>query len=91
MVTTSGSRIAYSTVTAEMGHLQPTDLEKGQISEGVFGKTFRLYMEGEADVKEGDRLKDPEGVLYTVVSGGVSRRNFGSFDYKIIVLEVTKS
>ena len=91
MVTTTGNRIAYVTVTADMGHIQPMDLEKGQISDGVFGKTFRLYMEGETDIQEGDRLKDNNGNFYTVVSGGVSRRNFGSFDFKVVVLELTKN
>jgi len=91
MVTTTGNRIAYTTVTADMGHIQPMDMEKGQISDGVFGKTFRLYMEGEVDVQEGDRLKDTYGTLYTVVTGGVSRRNFGSFDYKVIIMENCKN
>ena len=90
MVATTGNRIAYATVTADMGHIQPMDLEKGQILDGVFGKTFRLYMDGEVDISEGDRLRDPDNNYYTVVTGGVSRRSFGSFDYKIVVLEMTK-
>jgi len=91
MVATTGNRIAYATVTADMGHIQPMDLEKGQISDGIFGKTFRLYIDGETDIQEGDRLRDVSNNLYTVVTGGVSRRNFGSFDYKIVVMEATKS
>ena len=90
MITTSGNKIAYSTVTADMGHIQPMDLEKGQISEGVFGRTFRLYIEGEVDIQEGDRLRDIDNNFYTVVTGGVSRRNFGSFDYKIVIMEMTR-
>ena len=91
MVTTIGNRIAYATVTSDMGHIQPMNLEKEQLREGVFGKTFRLYMDGETDVKEGDRLKDPSNNFYTVVTGGVSRRNFGSFDYLIVIMELTKN
>ncbi len=91
MVTTSGNKIAYTTVTSDLGHIQPMELDKTQIIEGVFGKTFRLYMEGEVDIREGDRLKDDVGNFYTVVSGGVTRRNFGSFDYKIVVMELTRN
>ena len=90
MVTTSGNKMAFTTVTGEMGHIQPMDRNSGEIADGVFGKSFRLYMDGDIDIQEGDRLKDSDGNFYTVVSDGVSRRTFGSFDYLICILEKTK-
>ena len=74
-----------------MGHLQPVDKSKAELTPGVYGKTFRLYMDGTADIQEGDRLKDEStGTFYTIVSGGISRRNFGSFDFLHVVIEQTK-
>lgn len=83
-------KMVYSTVTAEMAHIQPMDNFKSELREGVFSKTFRLYMDGDIDIREGDRLKDDDGNFYTVKQDGVSRRTFGSFDYLIVILEKTK-
>jgi len=90
LVTESGDKMVFSTVTTEMGHIQPMADTKTEIVEGVFGKTFRLYMEGDVDIQEGDLLRDPNGNYYKVKPDGVSRRTFGSFDYLIVVVEKTK-
>jgi hypothetical protein len=90
MATVSGDRLAFSTVTAEMMHIQPMSDSKSQLTEGVFGKVFRIYTDGNVDVQDGDRLKDEDGNYYTVRNDGVSRRTFGSFDYLIIAVEKTK-
>jgi hypothetical protein len=90
MATISGHKLAYTTVTAEYGHIQPMSNYKSELREGVFSKTYRLYMDGDIDIHEGDRLKDSDGNFYTVKNDGVSRRCFGSFDYLIVVIEKTR-
>ena len=89
MVTESGDKLIYTTVTVEMGHIQPMSDMKSEVAEGVYGKTFRLYMDGDIDIQEGDRLRDTDNNYYAVKPDGVSRRTFGSFDYLIVVLEKT--
>ena len=88
--TVSGNKQAYSTVTSVSGHIQPITGEKAALYDGVFGKTFKIYVDGETDIKEGDKLKDENGYYYTVKSGAVSRRTFGSFDFREIIIERNK-
>jgi hypothetical protein len=90
MVSTTGHKMVYVTVTAEMSHIQPMSNFKSELREGVFSKTYRLYVDGDVDIREGDRLKDEDGNFYTVKNDGVSRRTFGSFDYCIIIIEKSK-
>ena len=91
MITESGDKLMFSTVTSEMGHIQPMDRSGSEISEGVFGKAFRVYMDGDVDIQEGDRLRDSDSNYYTVITDGVSRRTFGSIDYLIVILAKTKA
>lgn len=86
-VTTTGDKMAYVTVTAEMMNIQPVGDSSSEIREGTFGKTFRVYCDGGADIQEGDRLRDENGKEYTVMPDGVSRRTMGSIDYIIAVIQ----
>jgi len=90
LVTESGDKLMFTTVTTEMGHIQPMSDSNREMGDGVFGKTFRLYMDGGVDISEGDLLRDTDNNYYTVRSDGVSRRTFGSLDYLIIVMEKTR-
>jgi hypothetical protein len=90
LATISGDKLAFSTVTSEMFHIQPMANYKTQVEGGVFAKTYRFYTSGDIDIQAGDRLKDNDGNYYTVKSDGVSRRSFGSIDYLIIICEKTK-
>lgn len=87
--TGSGDKIAMSTVTTEMSHIQPINDSKNELSEGVFGRRFRAYFDTGVDVKAGDRLRDDSSNYYTVVSGGVITRSFGSINYKLVIMEKT--
>lgn len=89
MTAVSGSKLAYVTVTAVMAQLQPLSLEKTQSMGGVFGKAFRIWVDPDIAIQEGDLLKDPDGVTYKVKKGGVTARAFGSIDYKEITIEQT--
>ncbi len=88
--TVSGNKQAYSTITSVSGHIQPLQGNKLEIMDGVFGKTFKIYVDGESEIKEGDKLRDENENYYTVKSDGVSRRTFGSFDFREIIIEKTK-
>lgn len=87
MVSSSGINLVFSTVTAKMGHIQPVGQNANELDVGVFGKTFRLYMDGDAGVQEGDRLRDEDNNVYRIKPDGVSRRTFGSMDFLVVLLE----
>jgi len=89
MVEVSTDRYAFTTTTAVYAHIQPATNTKRALEEGIFGKQFRVYIDGASEVSEGDRLQDAEGTYYTVVSAGVSHRNFGSIDFKLVIVEKT--
>lgn len=86
-ITDSNDRLIYATVTAQMMNIQPSGNSANQIAEGTFGKAFRLYCDGAVDVQPGDRLRDDDGVYYTVISDGVTRRTMGSMDYTILSVQ----
>ncbi len=83
-------KIAFATVTSAMAHIQPSRNAKSSLTEGVHGKLHRLWVDGCADLQDGDRVRDEDNNYYTVADGGVSRRTFGSFDYKEVWLELTE-
>lgn len=90
LVETTPNKLVMSTVTADFAHIQPDTNYKSQLTDGVFGKRFRAYVDGATDIQEGDRIRDQDGITYNVISDGVSRRLYGSFDHKEIILEKTK-
>lgn len=90
-VATSGDKLAFVTVTAEMMNIQPVSDSSTEIREGTFGKQFRIYCDGGADLQPGDRLRNNDnGETYTVMSDGVSRRTMGSMDFIIAVVQKTE-
>lgn len=87
MTAVSGSRMAFATVTAVSGNLQPLGQSDSGLDIGVYGRTFQFFCDGAIDIKEGDRLKDETGAFYRVRSGGVVRRSEGSMDYLKVICE----
>ena len=86
----SGDKLAFTTTTSVMAHIQPSASSSNEISEGVFGKSFRIYTDGGIDLQPGDRLRDTDGNYYTVTSDGVSRRTMGSIDFIVASIQKTK-
>ncbi len=85
--TTSGYKKIYATVTAGLGHIQPVSPEKTNLLEGVMGKTYMIYTDGDVDIEEGDKLRDVNtGNVYQVKNGGVTRRTVGIVDYNQVVI-----
>jgi len=75
-----------TTVTSAFMHIQPTSEKDLALFEGITGKSYVFYCDGTIDVEEGDKLRNGT-TYYKVVSNGVSRRDYGSFDHKRIVVE----
>lgn len=80
-------KLLASTVTSAFMHIQPLNDKELALVEGIYGKTFVMYCDGTVDVQEGDKLRNGTD-YYKVVSGGVSRRDFGTFDHKKIIVEM---
>jgi len=85
-VSGTADRLALSTVTAAYGHLQPVAREKIQLVEGIPGKTYYIFVDGDIDIKENDQLKDEDGNIYTVKRGGVTKWMHGAMDYQEILI-----
>lgn len=89
--TTSGYKMAMTTVTATLANIQPGANYASELTAGVFGKAFRIFVEGGIDIQPGDRLRDEgTGDFYTVQSDGVTRRTMGSIDYTVVSVQKTK-
>ena len=85
-----GDKMAFSTVTSVMVHIQPTMDSKRGIVEGVFGKQFKIYTDVGRNIQQGDRIRDASNNKYTVVADGETERSFGSISYKLLLVEKTK-
>src|SRR3990167_2316334 len=85
-VSGGGNKLEMSTVTACLVHLQPVAAEKVLLVQGVPGKTYRIFAEGDIDIQEGDQLKDEDQNIYTVKKGGVTKWQHGAMDYQEVII-----
>ena len=85
-----GDKMAFSTVTSAMAHIQPLNDSKRGLTEGVYGKQFKIYMDVGRNIQQGDRLRDINCHEYTVMSDGETERSFGSISYTILLVEKTR-
>jgi len=89
-VVVSGYKSAMSTVTGAFVHLQRLSDEKTQIADGVFGKTFIIYLDPNVSLYEGDKIRDNDtSEIYLVKKGGITQWSFGSIDYQQAIIEKT--
>lgn len=91
MTVVTGSRQAYSTVTAVFGTLQPLSQENAALADGVYGRTFQFFTDDNFDIQEGDLLTDESGDRYRVKAGAVVRRSFNAIDYLKVICERIKN
>jgi hypothetical protein len=63
----TGNKQAYGAPTTIKGFLQALDTEDALQADGIFVLSYKLYVEENTDVKEGDRVT-VEGVVYNVKS-----------------------
>jgi hypothetical protein len=81
--------LILATVTVALGHLQPVAPEKVALLGGVFGKTYRIFVEHDIDILEGDQLKDEANNIYTVTKGGITKWQHGAMDYQEVIIQRT--
>ena len=87
-VTVSGHKTAFATTTGFIGNLQALSPERVQLFDGVVGKTFMIYTDGNLDIQEGDKLRNTESSqMYKVANGGVTRKTMGSMDFLQVVIQ----
>lgn len=73
-----GNKTHYATLTCSLqATRQPLADEKIEMFGGSYGKMFVIFLDVDRNIKEGDRIRDYEGNIYEVVSGGVENRNDG--------------
>jgi hypothetical protein len=88
---TVNNTMILSTVTSSMKcEIQPLSDEKANIESEVYGKTYVVYTDGRVSLYPGDTLRDRQGNKFTVKSGGVSIRQFGSIGYTKCIVELTQ-
>ena len=87
LATTSGNKMAYITTTAFHAQIQPLSLEKARLVDGVYGQAFKFYVDHDADVSDGDHLRDEDNNTYKVKKGGITTRSMGSIEYKELICE----
>lgn len=73
-----GNRQGYSTLTTTMeATIQPLSEAKTAMAGGSFGKMFAIYLDVDKNIIAGDKIKDMDGNVYKVISGGIENRNDG--------------
>lgn len=77
---------ATATTTLEC-EIQQVDAEKAVNIGGAVGKTFILFADADANLEDGDKLKDENGQIYQVKAGGVSIKTLGSIDHMEVLVE----
>jgi hypothetical protein len=85
----SGNRSSYTTLTTSIQSTkQPLGEEKSSFYGGSYGKMYKIFMDVDENVREGDQLRDKDGNIYQVVSGGLEKRTDGFMaDYLGIVVK----
>lgn len=75
---TTGNHQRYTTWTTTIETaIQPLGDEKVANSGGSSSKMYKIFVDVDTNIKDGDRLRDSEGNWYQVVAGGVENRNDG--------------
>lgn len=74
----SGDRTKFTTLTTSIeSTVQPLSDSKGGSGYGSHEKMFRIYMDAGETVNEGDQIRDKDGNIYQIVSGGINKRTDG--------------
>lgn len=64
--TRSGNVRAYVATATGEGSIQPLAQEPSEVVDGRFGTLYVAYVEVDLPVQAGDRVTDPDGVVYEV-------------------------
>jgi len=87
MTAGGNNTMILATVTSIRGHIQPLDAERTRLIDGVYGKSYRIWVDTGVSLEDGDRLKDDDGNFYKIRKGGITARAEGSIDYQEVLIE----
>ena len=72
------NKSSFSTVTLEQdAAIQPAGDIKSGGGVGNYDKLYKIYIDAGANIQEGDKIKDADGNIYLIESGGIENRNDG--------------
>jgi len=79
----------YSTLTTTLeATVQPLGDSKSGMAGESSGKLFKIFMDAGSNVQEGDQIRDRDGNIYKIISGGLEDRTDGFIaDYMGIVCQ----
>jgi hypothetical protein len=73
-----GTRQHYTTWTTTIDcTIQPLGDSKTALAGGSYGKMYKIFIDVDTNIKDGDKIKDKLGNWYEVMAGGVENRNDG--------------
>lgn len=89
LATVSGNKTKMTTLTTSLeACVQPLGDSKTAMYGGSFGKMFKIFLEVDQNIKEGDQIRDYEGNKYQIIAGGLENRSDGFIaDYMGIIVE----
>lgn len=74
----SANRTSFTTYTTTIDStIQPLGDSKSGLAGGSFSKMYKIFMDVDMDVKEGDRVKDASGNIYQIEAGSLENRTDG--------------
>lgn len=79
----NGSKSTYIANASGTGHIRQLDDRTANLNSIQFGEGYNMYVEGDVDVEETDRVT-ADGRVYEV--RGVKRETLGSIDVKTLLL-----
>ena len=73
-----GNKQGYATLTTTLeATIQPLGESKTAMAGGSYGKMFKIFMDVDSNVVEGDQIRDRNGNIYKIISGGLENRTDG--------------
>ena len=74
----SGNRTSFTTLTTSISATtQPLGDSKAEMNTGAAGKQYKIFLDSGIDIKDGDQIRDVQGNIYQVMSGGIDNRTDG--------------
>jgi len=72
------NKSSFSTFTLDQdAAIQPAGDTKSGGGVGNYDKLYKIYMDVDTDIQEGDKIKDSDGNIYLIESGGIENRDDG--------------
>lgn len=85
---TSGNKRSYQATATGEAAIQRLQDEREQLTPGVFGKSFKIWIPIDVSCQQGDHVKDENGVWYIVRA--VNDNSFGATDFREVIVEKTE-